>query len=64
MILRPLRVDDEREAIRAQELLLREGWPFPLGYLCDFSGCFLGKEKGSPRKCDYVFGEGELVVTR
>ncbi len=32
MILRPLRVDDEPEAIRAQELLLREDWPFLLGY--------------------------------
>ena len=54
MILRSLRVGDEREAIRTQELLLREGWPFLLAYLRDFSGCFLGKEKGSPRKLSLI----------
>ena len=32
MILRPLRVDDEGEAIRAQRQMLREDWPFLLGY--------------------------------
>jgi hypothetical protein len=48
MIFRPLRVDDEGEAIRAQELLLREGWPFLLAYLRDFSGFFLAKRRARP----------------
>jgi predicted acetyltransferase len=32
MLLRSLRVDDEREAVLAQEKMVREDWPFLLGY--------------------------------